>query len=169
VKPTPRTDFPVSARSYAQENQFDRPELTKRAFWLRLNNSVTVAFVPTVGDLKDTSSLDLDNPRDEHEASTVLALENHFVVTTNNEQAGREEIVQLEGDGGAQVVLFFVTEADYAQYVSDLEDIGQRTGWALRSSTVLSELPEMPVLTFVNERFLASPQVDAYSKRLLGR
>jgi hypothetical protein len=169
MKPTPQHDFPVSARSYAQENPFPDPNLTKRSFWLSLNNNVTLAFVPHVGNLRETSTIDVDHPRDEQEASIVLALENRYVVTPSNNKAGQEEVIDFGDDEANRIVLFFVSEAEYAQFASDLQDVGQRTGWALRSTTLLSELPEMSVLTFVRNRFLTSAHVDSHSKRMLGR
>jgi hypothetical protein len=168
VKPTPRSDFPVSARSYAQENEYGRPDLTGRSFWLSLNNIVDVTFVPCIGDLTDPDAVDVDNPRDEREASTALAIRNQYVVTVNNDKAGREEVVDYQDSEGNRTVLFFVSSDEYARFVTDLQVVGQRAGWAVQSTTLLSEIPDLPVLRFVRERFLTSVNVDARSKRMLG-
>lgn len=168
MKPTPRRDFPVSARTYASQSPAGVDELVGDAAWLMLNNTVVIAFVRGVELAALRLPMDDGTPRDEAEARGELVYGQRYVVTSSALRDGDAERIVGTGDlEGLDAVFFFVSPARFDELSAGVQTIAERTGGAIPSRVRVSDMGPLPVLDFVRNVVIESPLFDSYERNLL--
>jgi len=168
VKPRPVDDYSVSARAYAFEFEDAIAPLLHDCFWLMLNATVTVSFVPEF-DPTTLRLFDVDvPPADEGEARSEVVYRSQYVVTSSDARDG--EVQRIVGSGateGLDAAVFFVSRSRFAAFLDDLRAIAEVTGGAIPSRVRMSTFASLSVIDFVKRVFSASPELSESHRVLL--
>lgn len=177
MKVSPKADYPVKV--YHEPDERDRPaaELFDGIFTVVLNHSVTIRFIPDASALAppwDERALP-DEVTTAAQARVVAASSARYVVTPNAALRGRadevrERVVDPFGDSyEAWRAVFYVTGEEFERYAAELPRLAALEPHRLHAETRVSALRGYQVITFIEDRVLASPLLRPEDAALLGR
>lgn len=181
MKVSPKADYPVQVTTH--ERYEDDPRtgpLYRGIFRVVLNHQVAVLFVPETGagapnwDYRDLSEK-LDAVSTVEDARLATLLVESYSVTPNDARADTEDRLpwpaqdtpagHFESSTG---VIFYVTNAAFARYTADLQQLEGIVSDAWDNEPV-SRLRDYEVIRFIEERIVASPWLEPYDAMMLGR
>jgi len=176
VKVGPTADYPVQVLRQAWEEEPSVAHLYSEAFAVSLNYLVHVAFIPDVSALvppwvAGTLSPLMATPQERlspAQAQVFSALSASYVVTPNAALAGTDERVRWPADADDEIVVFYVTQAEYAGFVTELAELTGIVGDAYPDKRV-SDLRRHQVVTFLERRVVGSDRLAGRHAILLGR
>lgn len=169
MKPTRRGNYSVAARPYSSEFS-GNPSLWRGAFWLKLNDAVSIAFVPALPVAPEAlrSPADLDEPVNRDEALARITLGSSYVITPNDALAGHTTRLEPTIENNeADTTIFFVTSDEFLAAVEDLERIHQATHGYVPSSHYREEFSDTVVLRLVEDRVFPSPHLGRFERSIL--
>lgn len=169
MKPRRQDNYGVSARLSALERDGNL-KLWGGAYWLQLNDAVTVQFVPELPSLVEELRCpdDIDMPANRAEALAILALAARYVITPNDTRAGTAVKLNPTADNNeSDAAIFFVTQAEYAQAVRELRRIHKITAGASPSAHYRNEFADGEVIRLVESRIFTSPFLGNYARSIL--
>ncbi|WP_017660516.1 hypothetical protein [Baaleninema simplex] len=183
MKPSPKSDFPVSVGEQIYEiQQQNVQDFYQNIFWVRLNFTVEIVFIPpfdiiTLSAPNPVIPNDIDGVDKEIEARLVTAFCSRHIVTPDRELAGTEFVwnrnlpKNMEDDPFPEVppgVLFYVTPEEFETFLVELSDLAEEL-LGRHDSRRVSTLSHLKFVQLILSRIISSQYLSKYELWLLGR
>lgn len=175
MKPGPNADYPVQVYPLSWDEAPAVAPLYHGVSGMILNFLVEIVFVPDVSAAAppwDGRQLpaNLDEVSTAEQARLAAALVANYAVTPNEARAGDVERFRWPADGEprADVVVRYVSQAEFARYSADLDNLSTIVS-GIHPETPVSELRDYEVVRFVERDVVAAAWLQPGHAALLGR
>jgi hypothetical protein len=176
MKVSPKADYPIQVILESEEQDGPDAHHFDGIYWMVLNHTVHVAFVPDLSGLAppwDYRQLPptIDEVTSPQQARLLTAFHARYMVTPNEPLAGTEERFEGRGTGGAEArtgVVFYTTGAEFQRFQAGLADLSEIVFSPWPDETV-SDLRRFEVVTFLERRVVGSAWLRPPDAAMLGR